>query len=146
MKNFSKNQLQNFMQQLYKTDEVGSDRIELDETTLTADSQDNFMIFCILNFKNLGFYQAQETNAETEVETVPQLEAEPEADAQIEATEEPEAEAEIEAADEPEAEADPTEAEPAAEAEHKEEDKLLAHLQLNMITANNIIPCKVRQT
>ena len=43
MKDFSKNQLQNFMQQLYKTDEVGSDRIELDETTLTADSQDNFM-------------------------------------------------------------------------------------------------------
>ena len=89
MKNFSKNQLQNFMQQLYNTDEVGSDRkrIELDETTLTADSQDNFMILCILNFKNLGFYQDQETNAETEVETVPQLEAEPEAE--IEATEEP---------------------------------------------------------
>ena len=42
---------------------------------------------CIFNFKNLGFYQAQETNAETEVETVPQLEAEPEAE--IEATEEP---------------------------------------------------------
>ena len=135
MKNFSKNQLQNFMQQLYNTDEVGSDRnrIELDETTLTADSQDNFMIFCILNFKNLGFYQDQETNAETEVQTLPQQEAEPEA------------EAEIEAADEPEAEADPTEAEPAAEAEHKEEDKLLAHLQLNIITANNFIPSKVRQ-
>ena len=135
MKNFSKNQLQNFMQQLYNTDEVGSDRnrIELDETTLTADSQDNFMIFCILNFKNLGFYQDQETNAETEVQTLPQQEAEPEA------------EAEIEAADEPEAEADPTEAQPAAEAEHTEEDKLLAHLQLNMITANNFIPSKVRQ-
>ena len=58
---------------------------------------------------------------------------------------EPEAEAEIEAADEPEAEADPTEAQPAAEAEHTEEDKLLAHLQLNMITANNFIPSKVRQ-
>ena len=26
---------------------------------------------CIFNFKNLGFYQAQEANAETEVETVP---------------------------------------------------------------------------
>ena len=40
IKDFSKNQLQNFMQQLYNTDEVGSDRkrIELDETTLTADS------------------------------------------------------------------------------------------------------------
>ena len=81
---------------------------------------------CIFNFVNLGFYQTKETNAETEAEIVPQLEAKPGAEAEIEA--------EIEAAEEPEAEADPApheteaEAETEAVAELKDEDKLVTHL------------------
>ena len=40
MQNFTKDQVEHFMQQLYKTDEDVSDKHEVDETTLTADSQD----------------------------------------------------------------------------------------------------------
>ena len=42
LQNCTKDQLQHFMQQLYKTDDRDiNDKIELDETTLTADSQDH---------------------------------------------------------------------------------------------------------
>ena len=44
LQNCTKDQLQHFMQQLYKTDDRDlSDKNELDETTLIADSQKNFM-------------------------------------------------------------------------------------------------------